>query len=340
MNIFSVNQVNQVYVADKLAENLPSAAGEVKVAATPDGNSIYFQHFGAGGLTRSDLIDVKNILWAKYTTAKDMKKYLNTYVVTLDPEVGLHSGQDYILRLTFDNYVGISPEDSQYWKHAVVHAYDSLSESTFYKKMALSLARSMGREAVKLCTVSLRGTSEIREVTPKTKDTELTGSYNGIIIAEVPSDWILGTKQEKPLRVSVATPGVRRDTDPFALDFSETPWGIVGKSVGTAIPNGRTMADYEYFHLGNRADQYRMVGFPDYIPTKYLVDPTKEYDTIGIHYAYVGSNESCQKSEKDLTLIVESGKATDIIDAINPLIEKSGIQLEGGSSEETQDEEP
>ncbi len=35
-----------------------------------------------------------------------------------------------------------------------------------------------------------------------------------------------------------------------------------------------------------------------------MVDPTKEYDYVQIHYSYIGSNESCQKSEKDLNFLV------------------------------------
>ena len=66
------------------------------------------------------------------------------------------------------------------------------------------------------------------------------------------------------------------------------------------------MADYEYFWHGERGDQYRMMGFPDYVPTTYLVDPSWQYgyDIIAIHYSYIGSNESSQKSEKDISIIV------------------------------------
>ena len=35
----------------------------------------------------------------------------------------------------------------------------------------------------------------------------------------------------------------------------------------------------------------------------YLVDPTKEYHSLDIHYAYVGPNEGPQKSEKTLTIV-------------------------------------
>ena len=56
------------------------------------------------------------------------------------------------------------------------------------------------------------------------------------------------------------------------------------------------------------------------------VDPEKKYNTIDIHYAYVGDGVSVQKSEKDITIVVPkvgannqaSNKLTnDIIAAIN-----------------------
>ena len=83
---------------------------------------------------------------------------------------------------------------------------------------------------------------------------------------------------------------------------------------------------HEYFCMGERGDMYRGIGYPNNIPTTYLVDPTVKYNVIDIHYAYVGSNESVQKSEKTITLVVPKVGATnsvsnklanDIIKAIN-----------------------
>jgi hypothetical protein len=58
--------------------------------------------------------------------------------------------------------------------------------------------------------------------------------------------------------------------------------------------------------MGERGDQYKNYGWPNVIPTKYMVDPTDKdgYDVINIHYSYVGSNESVQKSEKDIFIVV------------------------------------
>ena len=147
----------------------------------------------------------------------------------------------------------------------------------------------------------------------------------GVVIKEVEQDWILGVKQQKPTIFTVNPTWVNAGT---AAAPNEVVWGDViynngQKVVGGADPyntidtsnapaaagtviNSKLMADYEYFYMGERGDQYRMVGFPNYVPTTYLVDPTNAYgyDTVAIHFAYVGANHSVQKSEKDITILV------------------------------------
>lgn len=57
--------------------------------------------------------------------------------------------------------------------------------------------------------------------------------------------------------------------------------------------------------MGERGDMYRNVGWPDVIPTKYLVDPENAdgYDVLEIHYAYKGGGENPQLSEKDIEVV-------------------------------------
>ena len=70
--------------------------------------------------------------------------------------------------------------------------------------------------------------------------------------------------------------------------------------------------------MGERGDIYRGVGFPNNIPTTYLVDPSKTYYTFDIHYAYVGSNEAVQKSEKTITIVgSDKTKMNSLITAFN-----------------------
>lgn len=319
--IFTENQATLVYVAKALKTDFASLkdAGDILVKATPDKQAIYFQHKGVADISRSDLIEVKNIISANATAAKSMEKKLKNATVTLDSSVNGGkpiAGQDYVLRLIFNGYIGISPEDSQYWKYGVVHATNGMSASDFYKKMALSIAKNMSREAVQFIKVFLGDT----EVTPRTKENKLTGTYTGVTIKEVAPDWIRGTKQEKIVRLTVEPTTVNDGT-------GDVVWGTVEYSDGDTLKNGKEIADMEYFFAGEKGDQYRLINWPDYVPTEYLVDPTQEYDVIDIHYSYVGSNESVQKSEKDIKLIVPAGKADDISKAINALITASGIQI-------------
>ena len=319
--IFTENQATLVYVAKALKTDFASLkdAGDILVKATPDKQAIYFQHKGVADISRSDLIEVKNIISANATAAKSMEKKLKNATVTLDASVNGGkpiAGQDYVLRLVFSGYIGISPEDSQYWKYGVVHATNGMSASDFYKKMALSIAKNMSREAVQFIKVFLGDT----EVTPRTKEDKLTGTYTGVTIKEVAPDWIRGTKQEKIVRLTVEPTTVNDGT-------GDVVWGTVKYSDGDTLKNGKEIADMEYFFAGEKGDQYRLINWPDYVPTEYLVDPTQEYDVIDIHYSYVGSNESVQKSEKDIKLIVPAGKANDISKAINALITASGIQI-------------
>lgn len=319
--IFTENQATLVYVAKALKTDFASLkdAGDILVKATPDKQAIYFQHKGVADISRSDLIEVKNIISANATAAKDMEKKLKNATVTLDASVNGGkpiAGQDYVLRLVFSGYTGISPEDSQYWKYGVVHATNGMSTSDFYKKMAISIAKNMSREAVQFIKVFLGNT----EVTPRTKENKLTGTFTGVTIKEVAPDWIRGTKQEKVVRLTAEPTTVNDGT-------SDVVWGTVTYSDGDTLKNGKEIADMEYFFAGEKGDQYRLINWPDYVPTEYLVDPTQEYDVIDIHYSYVGSNESVQKSEKDIKLIVPAGKADNISKAINALITASGIQI-------------
>ena len=318
MNIFTANQVNQVYVANAYKADKPTKAdalGTIAVGKNTVEGAIYFQHVGAGGLTRSDLIDVRNILYGKATPASAMERNLKVATLSLKKDLlesnKLTTAGDYILRIKFDSVMSLSPE-SQYWKYGAVHGVKGMTETEFYKKMALSVAKNMSREAVQLVSVFLKTSNAEVEVTPTTAESTLTGTYAGVIIKEVEQDWILGIKQQRPVSFVV---------EPTSIEFNDTDfvWGDVAYSKGAVIGNGKQMADYEYFYMGERGDQYRMVGWPDYVPTKYLIDPAKTYDTINLHFAYQGANHAVQLSEKDITILVPADKKiTDtIIGAIN-----------------------
>lgn len=348
MATFSTNQVRQLYVVKALeTSHVPAsgAAGSIAVKNDTAKNHLYFEYKGADNLMRSDLIDIKNILYAKATDADAMAHELKSVTVTLDTNVNGGApvaGQDYILRIAFRQYVGMSDED-QYFKYGMVHVYAGMNADEFYKVLALSIAKNFSREVVPLIKIEVHSeatkgkggfdSNGYMVVTPTTKDngkSDTTNPYyttgilvtdiDSIRITEVEQPWRLGVMAQTPVYFTVQPTTVLVNGD-------ERIWGTVTDNgdAGT-IDNGKKIADLEYFCMGERGDIYRGVGFPNNIPTTYLVDPTVKYNVIDIHYAYVDSNESVQKSEKTITLVVPkvevnnqaSNKlANDIISAIN-----------------------
>lgn len=297
--VFSHNQVRQLYVASGAVSAVPTVLGNVYAKGDTGKTHFYIQHLGQGGLVRSDLINVNNVLSVSATKAAKMTYPLKRKTLTLDATVSGQetkpiAGQDYVLELFFTQYIGLSEEDT-YLKFAVVHATSAMTNSDFYKAMALSIVGNMQREQTPLCKVYL-GTTE---VTKDTKAASLTGTYTGIIFEEVAQDWNLGTMPQGVIPFKVLPKTV---TD---KDSAESVWGAVDETTASvnSIFNGHVIADLEYFCMGNRGDQYRMMGWPNIVKTNYMVDPSKTYDVLDIHYAYTGANESVQKSEKDLTIV-------------------------------------
>ena len=316
MATFSVNQVRQLYVATALKTPhvlASDAAGSIAVKNDTVKSHLYFEYKGADNLMRSDLIDTKNILYAKATDATAMAHDLKSVTIALDSNVNGGApvaGQDYILRIAFKQYVGMSDED-QYFKYGMVHAYAGMDASEFYKVLAISLAKNFSREVVPLIKIEIKTASATTEVTPTTKVADLTGTYTGVVITEVEQPWRLGVMAQTPVYFTV-------QSVPVTVNGDERYWATLTESTSGSISNGKTIADLEYFCMGERGDMYRQVGWPNNIPTTYLVDPAKAYYVFDIHYAYVGSNESVQKSEKTITIVcADKAELNKVITAFN-----------------------
>ena len=339
MAVFSVNQNRQLYVAKayKATVTGKDPVGTISVKADKAKKCFYFPYVGADNLMRSDLIDVDKVIYAKATDADSLAMKLKAVLVTLDSNVNGGapiSGQDYVLRIVFRQAFGDS-DANQYFKYGTVHAYANMSASDFYKILAESLAKNFSREITPLVDIILtdhdttKGEATTTDVAvPVLKNGKIQKlpalasdhTYTAVLINEVAQPWELGIKKQVP---------VYFDVYPTTVTFGgdEVVWGKAEATKASGkVENGHKIADLEYFCMGERGDQYRGMCWPYNIHTKYLVDPNKKYNTIDIHYAYVGDGVSVQKSEKDITIVVPkvgannqaSNKLTnDIITAIN-----------------------
>lgn len=318
MATFSVNQNRQLFVAKNVVTTTPAAVGDLKLGGDKASTYMYFQHMGYGGLTRSDKIDLSNVMYAKTTKAEALSRKLKKATVTLDSEVNGGnpiSGQDYVLRIFFRQYIGNSEEA----KYGVVHGYKGMTASDFYKTLALSLAMNFSKEVVPLLKFYLKTSLGNTEVTASTAKKGLIDTYTGVVIEEAEQPWRLGVRRQEEVFFDVIPTTV-------LFNSEEVIWGTVENGTSeTTIKNGKKMADLEYFCMGERGDQYRQIGWPHNLETKYLVDPEKEYNVLDIHYYFSDSGVNVQKSEKDITILFEkSVSMTELVTAL----EKLGITVE------------
>ena len=336
MATFSTNQVRQLYVVNSYSSGAVTQAskvGAIGVKTDADKSHLYFEYRGADNLMRSDLIKIDNIISATPTKHTELDDPIQHHLIKLDPNINGGNpipGQDYILRIAFRQYVGMSDED-QYFKYGMVHAYAGMSKHDFYIKLMESLFDNLSREVTPLISITVIDNSgaplwtytnklELREHLKQMAEEASELTFIAIVINSVLQPYRRGIMSNTPVDFTCQPTTINVDGD-------EVVWGVVTKGPisgdKNSFPKSATykIADLEYFCMGERGDIYRGVEFPHNIPTTYLVDLNKEYDLIDIHYHYSGSNESVQKSEKTITLAVEykSGheEMNKIINAIN-----------------------
>lgn len=331
--VISINQVRQLYVAKALKADTAAltTAGDIVPKADTAKTTLYFQYMSPAGIVSSDKIDIANIISAKATSSDALAHKLVRYSVTLDADVAGApvAGQNYILRLAFRQYIGLSEED-QYFKYGEVIARSGMTASDFYKKMAISLAKNLENKTestplvnIYLIRAAAAAASTDVPVTSATKESDLAATdYNQIIIEETEQPWVLGMM---PQAFIPFTP----QSLTITVDGEERLWAkaevVTPKNT---VPDGHLMADLEYFCMGARGDIYRGMGYPNIIKTTYLADPDAIYDTLDIHYFYTGSNESVQKSEKTITLIaVNDGSHTVMNALIGAINTASGLTI-------------
>ena len=283
MATFSINQVRHLYVAS--ANN----------TVTPKGNrkSFKLEYVSPGGLVCSDIIDADKILYAKYTPAANMQPKFNTVSIKVTKAV---VGQEYVIKVMLNNYAGAG-DDNYTVKYGIYTAKTGDTAALIAAGLKESLQANM-KDLVKLPTVG--------------------GSGDTITITEVVDDYEVGVKPFRIVKVA------KKDISLFAINdgsIETTEWATISEAsaVNSSYKNGYLIADMEWFYVGARGDMYRGFGHPYGVKTKLVADTAVAYDTIDIHYAYVGPNEGAQKSEKTITVAGTSAQLTALKDALGEI---------------------
>lgn len=312
---FSINQVRHLFVASdpKATGATLSDLGDTKVEGVA-GQFLYVQHYGHGGVVSSDKIDVQNILYAKLTEGADLATPLYKHTLTVSTAT---AGQIYVMKVFVQNYIGLGAQDNT-TRVAVYSAPSGATAASIAKGLRIALRKALGFQVSDNETSEASSTDAGNIDNYKEQMYTVTGTGATVVVSEVPSYWELG-KFPAGRIVRVPENGIALGDIADASGVMFNTWGSdVYAANGDAGDAGKKLADLEYFCMGARGDEYRGMGYPYNITTKYQVNPASEYDVIDIHYAYVGSNESVQKSEKDLTILVPKGN-TALASAIDTL---------------------
>lgn len=301
----SENQVRHLYVVNSASDITPTKG--------KDGVLYFGLKDVDGKAIRSDLIT--NILHAKATAAEAMQRKLKAIKITAT-DADMVAGQDYIVQLEYCKFISQSDEDT-YQEVGMARAKKTGDDvEVVLAELAKNLYANTKKQELVEVKVIVGG---VEKAVSALLDTDVV---TAIVIREIEQPWKLGIKQEETVEFTVATL-------PIIVSGAEAAWATITDETAssTVIGNGKKTADLEYFLMGERGDIYRNMGWPNVIPTRYLADATKVYDYIDIHYAYAGTCEDVQKSEKDITLVIPAGSvgsvdhtvASTVLAAINAL---------------------
>ena len=308
MTKFNTNQNRQFYVATAVktvdashsAVETLTSLGDTAVQVTPKKDAIYFVQKGQGGLVRSDLIPIESITYAKLTEGTSMRRPLKATKIALASTVNSGApvaGQDYIVTITIRNAFGGGLNDIYVKAAANVHTTTGMTADEFYEVLKDSLDLNFSRELNKMFDFVLVENTAVGATT----------DYTGVAIEEKELSWNLGKMSDDGIQFDIQAAPITVQTD------GDVNWATLSDyttTYNTAVQNGKKVADMEYFFHGERGDKYKDSIGDMAIPTKYMVNPSVEYDMIDIHYSYQGSGEDSQKSEKDVTIAVSAANTS------------------------------
>lgn len=295
MTNFSTNQVMQFYALD----GLKTVEATVKPYALEKACKIAFNK--GGDKYTSDKIE--NVMWGKVTTAAALKgKLVN---VAIDFAGDVVTGEDYVVKVSYPE-VGGAGVEAWTTKTAVAHAGKDADKAD----VILDLKKQL-TEILAIDDVLAVGDTESGGITVFPNTTAL--------------------RYERGIR-PIVVPEFKVTVNQITEDGELVDWVVLNEdkqlpTTKTASPivTGYKVADMEYFAMGERADEYRMVGYPDYVKTDYIVDPTADYNVLVVHFAYKGANSDSHKSEKDL--IIAAKNLTTLETIAKAIVSATGVEF-------------
>ena len=315
MTNFSTNQVMQFYVHDgdhKLVVDKKFADGSFSMAITTDGEAPSVKEDKTtNAIGRTDKIE--NVMWATLTKAAKLKTPYKKVTLEFKDEVNDGApivGQDYIVKVSYPAIGGVGIEGFT-TKVATAYASAGATTEAIVAELAKNLNAAFEADGVLVATIEGEGNDTLVITQTDIAEKSYERGVRPVTIAD--------------FNVIAA---------PIIEDGEEVNWLKITIAMSDkAVKGSYKLADMEYFALGERGDEYRMMGYPNYVKTTYRIDLAKEYDVYNIHYAYKGSNDQSHKSEKDLIIAVPTGD-NNTITGLDAALSALGVTLKVVPAEE------
>ena len=281
MSVFSTNQVRQMYVLADAQDTVAACTDPgdfyIQDDFVKDGKpAIYIVYRGADGLLASDIIE--NVTYV--SAVKDEKIFFKQATLTA-ASATMAAGDSVVIGFIYN--VTDNVENTQAIYGSAV--WDTNMTTTL--KAALTVIKNSAEK------IGLPFSFDITNM--KVAQTEGTGWRRGIDNAD-PVDFKI---EFSPVYDTTS----QTEVLPATIAYGKTASGV---------NNGKKIADMEYFYMGERGDIYRGKGWPVIPETQYLVDPTAQYATLDVHFAYQGPCEDIQKSEKDILFVAKTADKAEL----------------------------
>lgn len=264
--VFSTNQVIQFYNLSATGTN----------AAVKEGAEFFYidgLKNGAGEDLRSDLIPVGGVKEVRLVDAGALQIVPKVKTVTINSVV---AGQDYIVRLTCQR--GLDGSGTKVIFTGLGRATSSSTATTVAAEIAEALNKTQLHQPSKYFVA--------------------TAAAGVITITPSDPDWLLGQFQ-------LTAPSIEVSFAPIIDANGNTvyDWATVAESDGTAISDGKVIADLEYFALGELgADDVHGCNIIS-ADVKKTVVPGSAYHVLSVQYYRTLPNDGVQKSERTLILV-------------------------------------
>lgn len=299
--VFSTNQVIQFY---DLTKTVASAAASSVAVETVDAQSKkrVVKLIVDGTESRSPMFDT--VLSVTNTAAEG--DVLKRKIFKVSVQTGAaQPGETYDLTIMYRSAVG---EEDTYHKFGSYIAKTGDDEAAILKGLAESLRINAKTEVSPLYKLyNAAGT----EITTAALAAAVTGSF--YIVEPVP-DWELGSFPETLENMTVEGNHIND------ANGVEREWATIEKyeAGATGLPtfapavdpiyNAHTVADLEYFAMGERGNSNWQFGWPENIKPKKKVDADAPYgyDLLVAHVANTGYNQNSTLQEFDLIFAEKS----------------------------------